>query len=174
MKDTAPKSSGIIAVAALFSIVSMGVSFVVFEFSFGQSLVVGAAVATLVAVVLSLGWREPQTGPSQNDRGQYPIPLRLGQRDITTGLCKRHLLTEVKPYCRVAVRTLVDDAWQILTSEVFAADGATPEQIQSAEQAQRITLEHRKNTSLQRSRSGSQSVERAYPQLGILFFNLKS
>jgi|OM-RGC.v1.032955163 hypothetical protein len=69
MKDTAPKSSGIIAVAALFSIVSMGVSFVVFEFSFGQSLVVGAAVATLVAVVLSLGWREPQTGPSQNDRG---------------------------------------------------------------------------------------------------------
>jgi len=58
------------------------------------------------------------------------------------------LLTEVKPYCRVAVRTLVDDAWQILTSEVFAADGATPEQIQSAEQAQRITLEHRKNTSL--------------------------
>ena len=69
MKDTAPKSSGIIAVAALFSIVSMGVSFVVFEFSFGQSLVVGAAVATLVAVVRSLGWREPQTGPSQNDRG---------------------------------------------------------------------------------------------------------
>ena len=36
MKDTAPKSSGIIAVAALFSIVSMGVSFVVFQFSFGQ------------------------------------------------------------------------------------------------------------------------------------------
>ena len=69
MKDTAPKSSGIIAVAALFSIVSMGVSFVVFQFSFGQSLIVGAAVATLVGVVLSLGWREPQTGPSENDRG---------------------------------------------------------------------------------------------------------
>ena len=34
MKDTAPKSSGIIAVAALFSIVSMGVSYVVFDFSF--------------------------------------------------------------------------------------------------------------------------------------------
>ena len=69
MKDTAPKSSGIIAVAALFSIVSMGVSFVVSEFSFGQTLIVGAAVATLVGVVLSLGWREPQTGPSENDRG---------------------------------------------------------------------------------------------------------
>ena len=69
MKDTAPKSSGIITVAALFSIVSMGVSFVVSEFSFGQSLMVGAAVATLVGVVLSLGWREPQTGPSENDRG---------------------------------------------------------------------------------------------------------
>ena len=68
MKDTAPKSSGIVAVAALFSIVSIGVSFVVFQFSFGQSLIVGAAVATLVGVVLSLGWREPQAGPSKKDR----------------------------------------------------------------------------------------------------------
>ena len=68
MKDTAPKSSGIIAVAALFSIVSMGVSYVVFYFPFGQSLIVGAAVATLVAVVLSLGWREPQAGPGENNR----------------------------------------------------------------------------------------------------------
>jgi protein-S-isoprenylcysteine O-methyltransferase Ste14 len=67
MKDTAPKSSGIIAVAALFSIVSMGISFVVFQFSFGQSLIVGAAVATLVGVVLSLGWREPQAGPSEKN-----------------------------------------------------------------------------------------------------------
>jgi hypothetical protein len=69
MKDTAPKSSGIIAVAALFSIVSMGVSFVVFDFSVGQSLIVGAGVASLVGVALSLGWREPQAGPSENDRG---------------------------------------------------------------------------------------------------------
>ena len=69
MKDTAPKSSGIVAVAALFSIVSIGVSFVVFQFSFGQSLIVGAAIATLVGVVLSVGWREPQAGPSKNDRG---------------------------------------------------------------------------------------------------------
>ena len=68
MKDTAPKSSGIIAVAALFSIVSMGVSYVVFDFPFGQSLIVGAAVSTLVAVVLSLGWREPQAGPGENNR----------------------------------------------------------------------------------------------------------
>ena len=69
MKNTAPKSSGIIAVAVLFSIVAMGVSYVVFDFSFGQSLIVGAAIATLVGVVLSLGWREPQAGPSTNDRG---------------------------------------------------------------------------------------------------------
>ena len=69
MKDTAPKSSGIVAVAALFSIVSIGVSFVVFQFSFGQSLIVGATIATLVGVVLSLGWREPQAGPSKKDRG---------------------------------------------------------------------------------------------------------
>jgi hypothetical protein len=51
----------------LFSIVSMGVSFVVFQFSFGQSLIVGAAVATLVGVVLSLGWREPQAGQSEKN-----------------------------------------------------------------------------------------------------------
>jgi hypothetical protein len=69
MKDTAPKSSGIIAVAALFSIVSMGVSYVVFDLPFGQSSIVGAAVATLVGVVLSFGWREPQAGPGENDRG---------------------------------------------------------------------------------------------------------
>ena len=67
MKDTAPKSSGIVAVAALFSIVSIGVSFVVFQFSFGQTLIVGAAVATLVGVVLSLGWREPQAGQSEKN-----------------------------------------------------------------------------------------------------------
>ena len=69
MKDTAPKSSGIVAVAALFSIVSIGVSSVVSQFSFGQSLIVGAAIATLVGVVLSVGWREPQAGPSKKDRG---------------------------------------------------------------------------------------------------------
>jgi len=69
MKDTAPKSSGIVAVAALFTIVSIGVSLVVFQFSVGQSLIVGSAVATLVGVVLSLGWREPQAGPSKKDKG---------------------------------------------------------------------------------------------------------
>ena len=69
MKDTAPKSYGIIAVAALFSIVSMGVSYVVFDLPFGQSSIVGAAVATLVGVILALGWREPQAGPGENDRG---------------------------------------------------------------------------------------------------------
>jgi len=67
IKHTAPKSSGIIAVAVLFSIVAMGVSYVVFDFSFGQSLIVVAAIATLVGVVLSLGWREPQAGQSEKN-----------------------------------------------------------------------------------------------------------
>jgi len=74
-------------------------------------------------------WTEPERQRIVSD------PPKTGQRDITTGLCKRHSLPEVTPYCRVAVRTLVDDAWQILTDEVLAADGATPEQVQSAEQA---------------------------------------
>ena len=67
MKDTAPKSSGIIAVASLFSIVSMGVSYVVLQFTFGQILIVGAPVATLVGVVHTLGWREPQAGQSEKN-----------------------------------------------------------------------------------------------------------
>ena len=63
MKDTAPKSTGILAVAALFGIVAAGVAWVMYEFSMIGGFFVGLIVALIVALLLWLGWREPQAGP---------------------------------------------------------------------------------------------------------------
>ena len=64
MKDTAPISQGIIAVAALFAIIAAGVAFVLFDFSLFASVVIGGVVGVIAAIVLALGWREPQAGPT--------------------------------------------------------------------------------------------------------------
>lgn len=64
MKDTAPISQGIIAVAALFAIIAAGVAFVLFDFSPFASVVIGGVVGVIGAIALALGWREPQAGPS--------------------------------------------------------------------------------------------------------------
>lgn len=64
MKDTAPISLGIIAVALLFAIVGAGVAFVLYDFSFFASAVIGGAVGLVAAVVLALGWRDPAPGPN--------------------------------------------------------------------------------------------------------------
>ncbi|MGJ8622263.1 MAG: NADH:ubiquinone oxidoreductase [Yoonia sp.] len=63
MKDTAPISQGIIAVAALFAIIAAGVAFVLYDFSFFASVMIGGIVGVVAAIVLALGWREPQAGP---------------------------------------------------------------------------------------------------------------
>ncbi|WP_438956378.1 NADH:ubiquinone oxidoreductase [Cognatiyoonia sp.] len=63
MKDTAPKSTGILAAAALFGIVAAGVAWVMYEFSMSGGFIVGLIVALIVALLLWLGWREPQAGP---------------------------------------------------------------------------------------------------------------
>jgi NADH-quinone oxidoreductase subunit E len=63
MKDTAPISQGIIAVAALFAIIGAGVAFVLYDFSLFASVVIGGVVGVIAAVILALGWREPQAGP---------------------------------------------------------------------------------------------------------------
>lgn len=63
MKDTAPISQGIIAVAALFAIIGAGVAFVLYGFSLFASAVIGGVVGAVAAVILALGWREPQAGP---------------------------------------------------------------------------------------------------------------
>ena len=63
MKDTAPISQGIIAVAALFAIIAVGVAFVLYDFSVFASAVIGVVIGVAVAIALALGWREPQAGP---------------------------------------------------------------------------------------------------------------
>ena len=63
MKDTAPKGLGIIAVAALFGLVALLVSYLVLNFVGFASCLIGAIVALITAIVLWLGWREPASGP---------------------------------------------------------------------------------------------------------------
>jgi predicted flap endonuclease-1-like 5' DNA nuclease len=63
MKDTAPKGLGIIAVAALFGLVALLVSYLVLNFGGFASCLIGAIVALITAIVLWLGWREPASGP---------------------------------------------------------------------------------------------------------------
>lgn len=70
MKDTAPISQGIIAVAALFAIIAAGVAFVLYDFSLFVSACIGGVVGALAAIVLALGWREPAPRP---DQGVAPV-----------------------------------------------------------------------------------------------------
>lgn len=65
MKDTAPISQGIIAVAALFAIIAAGVAFVLYEYGLFGSVFIGGVVGVIAAIVLALGWREPAPGPNQ-------------------------------------------------------------------------------------------------------------
>lgn len=65
MKDTAPISQGIIAVAALFAIIAAGVAFVLYDFSLFASVCIGGLVGVIAAIVLAIGWRAPAEGPNQ-------------------------------------------------------------------------------------------------------------
>jgi len=65
MNDTAPKLTGMIVVAAMFGLLSVGISYVVFELEQSGVLLVGSGVFALVFVVLALGWREPKDGPKR-------------------------------------------------------------------------------------------------------------
>ena len=65
MNDTAPKLTGMMVVAAMFGLLSVGVSYVVFELEKGSIALVGSSVFALVFVILALGWREPQDGPNR-------------------------------------------------------------------------------------------------------------
>lgn len=64
MKDTAPIGLGIIVVAALFGVIAMMVSYLVFDWEVILSVFVGAIVALIAAIVLWLGWRQPAAGPT--------------------------------------------------------------------------------------------------------------
>jgi tellurite resistance protein TehA-like permease len=68
MKDTAPKLAGMIVVAAMFGLLSVGVSTVVLELERSSIALIGSGVFALVFVILALGWREPQDGPNRPTR----------------------------------------------------------------------------------------------------------
>lgn len=63
MRNTAPISLGIMAVAGLFAIVAAGVAFVLYGYGVVASLVIGGVVGSLGGLALLLGWREPLAGP---------------------------------------------------------------------------------------------------------------
>ena len=65
MKNTAPKLTGMIVVAAMFCLLSVGVSSVVFKLEQSSIALVGSGVFALVFVILALGWREQQDGPNR-------------------------------------------------------------------------------------------------------------
>ncbi|MGJ8588061.1 MAG: NADH:ubiquinone oxidoreductase [Yoonia sp.] len=65
MKDTAPISEGIIAVAALFAIIAAGVAFVLYDYGLFGSAFIGGVIGVIAAIVLALGWRAPASGPNQ-------------------------------------------------------------------------------------------------------------
>ncbi len=65
MKDTAPISEGIIAVAALFAIIAAGVAFVLYDYGLFGSAFIGGVIGVIAAIVLALGWRAPAPGPNQ-------------------------------------------------------------------------------------------------------------
>ena len=68
MNNTAPKLTGMIVVAAMFGLLSVGISYVVFELEQVGIVLVGSGVFALVFVVLALGWREPQGGPKRSTK----------------------------------------------------------------------------------------------------------
>ncbi len=67
MKDTAPISSGIIAVAVVFGLIAAGVAFVMWDFGAIGALFIGAIIAVIVAILLMLGWREPAPRAGESD-----------------------------------------------------------------------------------------------------------
>jgi len=65
MKDTAPISEGIIAVAALFAIIAAGVAYVLYDFSLFAAACIGGGIGLIAAIVLAIGWRAPAPGPQE-------------------------------------------------------------------------------------------------------------
>lgn len=70
MKDTAPKWQGVIAVAALFGVIAAGVAWVIYDKELPGAFLIGLLVALIVAILLWLGWRDPNPAP-------------MGARDIS-------------------------------------------------------------------------------------------
>ncbi len=71
MKNTAPISSGILTVAAIFGILAAGIAYFLLKYGVFGSFFIGLIIAIIVAIILMLGWREPQSGQQE---GAAPAP----------------------------------------------------------------------------------------------------
>lgn len=75
MKNTAPILEGIIAVAAIFGLIGGTVSYVAWDYSFIGAVFMAAVIATIVGIILFLGWRPSNT----NSRDMAAEAHRAGQ-----------------------------------------------------------------------------------------------
>ena len=74
MKDTAPLSTGIIIIAAVFGLIALIIALAAFDFSFFSSLFIGIIVAVITAIALMLGWQEPASSVSAPEPATAPAP----------------------------------------------------------------------------------------------------
>jgi predicted flap endonuclease-1-like 5' DNA nuclease len=63
MKNTALIGQGVIAVAVLIALVATGVAYVLYDFTFFVSIMLGGFIGIIAALALALGWREPNEPP---------------------------------------------------------------------------------------------------------------
>lgn len=84
MKDTAPISLGILAVAAIFGLIGGGVAFVMWEFGFIASLVIAAIIALIVIVLLAFGWRDPAPSLQESHAAKRAELDAVEPKDQTT------------------------------------------------------------------------------------------
>jgi predicted flap endonuclease-1-like 5' DNA nuclease len=87
MKDTAPKSLGILAVAAVFGIIGGGVAMVMYGYTFIGAVFVAVVIALIVAVLLWLGWRdanpEKAAAPMPAAKPAAPAPVAKAAEPVS-------------------------------------------------------------------------------------------
>ncbi|MCA1776397.1 MAG: hypothetical protein LC676_12520, partial [Loktanella sp.] len=80
---SAPKEEGIVVIAVLFGFIGGGVALVLYDYPWTAAAVIAVLVATVVALVLWLGWREPAS--------KGPVgPGRAGSKDDTAADATSH------------------------------------------------------------------------------------
>lgn len=80
---SAPKEEGIVVIAVLFGFIGGGVALVLYDYPWTAAAVIAVLVATVVALVLWLGWREPAS--------KGPVgPGRAGSKDDTAADVTSH------------------------------------------------------------------------------------
>ncbi len=84
---SAPKEEGIVVIAVLFGFIGGGVALVLYDYAWTAAAVIAVLVATVVALVLWLGWREPASkgpvGPGRAGRDDTAPDATQRERDAS-------------------------------------------------------------------------------------------